>query len=227
MSVFPLLPGLQDPLRVAKHAVGQNFAHVAFLDGSCARCRADGKILPIDTVVSRNFTAWDGLDAAAKGFCETCAWGYSDPTLRTRPILITVETAHVASRDELRRLLSHPLTNQQALTLPVSGKKHLLPNLEWGCVASDDGSLLWSDDAAALMTTLLTMRGIGATEKDLLTAAPPAHLLLSSYQAQARQIFSAWETMNDWRGTPYWDVAVKASRPTLPTDNDDLEPDDA
>lgn len=221
MSAFPLPVGVSDPLEVAYRALGRPFQHVDFVDGSCARCRREGSVLPIDTVVSRNFTAWEGLDAGAKGFCEPCAWAYSEPALRTKPVIVSEGTAVFATRADLRTLLSHPLSPSAAVCLPVSGKKHLLPDAAWGCLVSDDGSLMWADEAAEVMRLVLTLRAMGTNEAELSLAAPPTHLLLMATRAQSAFLFDSWLTLKPWQTSPYWAVLLRASRPTLASEEEE------
>jgi hypothetical protein len=211
-----------DPARTAAHAVTRGTAGSGPLPGPlglrqgapaglCARCGDLTCLHDLKTVLSRNFTDWQTVDPAGEGLCSGCAWSFTDPMLRTRAVLVDGATATMPGRAELRRTLSAPVPSTVALTVPVDGKKHLLPQAQWGTVTSDWGPLVWGAVHAHLFTTVLALRAQGATEGQLGAVAPPVALVLAS--ADPGSVMGAWTTLDLWRGTPYWPVAVRASRP--------------
>lgn len=181
---------------------------------ACGRCARERVVTPLLDVVSRNFTGWDLVRSSSMGMCQPCAWAFTGATLRTQPMLVSAAGAQVPTRALVVALLGTPVPETIALTLPVLGKKHLLPAARWGSVTSDQGPLGWGSAEANLFSCLLRAREAGCTEGDLAAAAPPFTLMRSG--VGAAELFSIWECFGVWRSLPHWPVAVRASR--LPTE---------
>lgn len=213
MSATPL--DSADPLRVAWRSLSEHGAEEPDADGECARCAVLGPIVPLKDVVSENFTGWEGLDPSAPGLCVSCSWGYTPVELRTRPVLVHREEGAIwATPDQVLTSLCQPFPPDMALSMPVAGKKHLLPYAEWGTVSSDGGPLPWTQEAANLARTLVELRFMGVREKELSAPAAPYRVviaLMSDTEATMR-ILNAWTELHAWQDGPYFAVAVRGTR---------------
>jgi hypothetical protein len=179
--------------------------------GECALCGSQTALVSVEKVVSRNFTDWDVLTGDKAGVCVLCAWAFTAPLPKTNPLVITTEpAARVASRDDLRTFLAQPLTSDAAITVPVSGKKHLLPRAAWGMVISDNGPLTWGEEAAAAFAAVVELRDLGVSEAAFASLAPPADVAAAN-----PSVLDTWSALGLWRSGPYWPVLLRASRPDM------------
>jgi len=210
-----------DPVRVAwRYLAVPEFSSDSGLDesnsGVCARCEVITVLMPIQEVVSSNFTGWEGLAPEAQGLCESCSWSFRESRLRINAVLVHSELGAVwASRDQVTACLQVPLTEEVALSVPILGKKHLLPYSEWGTVVGDDGALPWREPEAKLTCVVVALRSFGVRESEMGEPVPPYRVvsdLLADTQATL-DLMAKWEELRPWQGTPQFAIAIRGTRP--------------
>ena len=209
-----------DPVRVAWRSLSpaetsEQFS-ISETNGVCARCEIIALVVPLHKVVSENFTGWGTVDPNGEGFCESCAWAFQEPALRVNSILIHQELGAVwASREQVATCLQVPFTEEITLSIPLQGKKHLLPYAEWGTVVSDDGAYPWGENEAKLATLLIYLRGFGVKESEFNEPVPPYRIVseLLSDTTATLELMEKWELLRSWHGTPQLLIAVRGTRP--------------
>lgn len=185
--------------------------------GRCARCGDSGVLVEVRRVVSRSFTGRDywTLPGGA-GLCSACTWAYQEPALRKRAHVVLGHrqpALHALDSSGLLEVLAREVDSQTVVTVPRSGRKHLLPNAQWGRVLLDDIALPWSRADAARLTVLEEVRGLGASDTDLRQSAPPWPLVQTAGPAQRLQLVQAWDELRLWRNRPpHLEVALVATR---------------
>lgn len=195
---------LVDPVLVTWKALGAP-APVATSGpvARCGRCSQEQSLQLLREILSSNFTGWDQVNPSSQGLCAACAWSFTEPLLRTTPIVITRTSADWSSAEDLLKILVKPLPAGVAISMPIRGQKHLLPSAEWGCVISDGGVLPWGGGPAALLSTMLRARKAGATKSDFDNESPSAEVIVAAGTVS----FEWWQTLKRWRGSPHFDVA--------------------
>lgn len=204
-----------DPVKIAWDCLHNGFSYGLALSQEveeCARCRTMEKCVAISEVVSPNFTDWEIFKNERKGLCLKCSWALKTPELRTSNILLdkTKGTAVLVSAFETQEKLLNPLKIHEALTVPISGRKHLLVKVKWGEIVNDDASVPWSDGAASMLSSVKELRKDGVTTKALLNDYPPVSISRST--SNLAEFFAKWEIVKKWRGTPQLDIALKITQ---------------
>lgn len=193
-------------------------SHAADAVGPCASCGVHTDTgIPVASVVSAKFTNWDLLRHGGPGdphWCPACHWSYTDPLLRTEPLLIHTDgTSTRPTPTVLRALLIAPLPLTAAVTLPVGKRKHLLPQARWGSVTSDHGPMPWTARDAFRFITVLRLRRLGFTEADLRRDAPPFDPFARLAADEQGRTLSDWQEVNTWRtAQSTFTMALAASR---------------
>lgn len=195
------------PVHVAYTALTGNsrLTPGAELCGACGQ-HVD-TVTPWTDVVSDNFTDWDRCARDSNGVCRACAWAFTTRDARTYATLVTdTGTARVVPFGELAGLLSRPVPF--ALTVPVTGRKHLLPFATWGVVTADHGSVPWGHREARLARALTTLLdgGVPVSTFDPVVGVPPVALV------HGYGLFEAWDVMKAWHGSPQYTIALLAAR---------------
>lgn len=186
--------------------------------GGCARCgHVTAEMTPVGQVISRRFTGYESwTNLAGRHLCQVCVWVYRHRTLRTHAHVVTRCPASVtlANRDLLRRVLSTPVPADVAVIIPLRpGRKHLLPDAQWGHLTVDETHLRWSEGDAARLTVMSRLRGLGFTEVMLRDDAPSYTVLHRVPADQWAIVFDDWERLGAWRhADPWWQVGIRASR---------------
>ncbi|WP_051992197.1 hypothetical protein [Mobilicoccus pelagius] len=90
-----------------------------------------------------------------------------------------------------------------ALTVPRTGRKHLLPSAMWGRIFFDDVAIPWSSADAHRLRVVERLRAAGASEADLRRPSPLWPLLRSAGGAHT-QVLSAWPLLDPWRDRLPW-----------------------
>ena len=180
-----------------------------YLDGTCDICHTQGPVRLLHRIVSENFTDWDTLPRGTRYACDTCCWGYLTPDLRTKCYLINKNDSTILplTKAETRPHLITALPAHIALTVPLSGRKHLLPQAQWGYLSSDNGTILWDKEAAELMLDFCILREAGVTDEHLTGHTLPPRTVLT-----ASGVYTAWERIKPWKSSPYYDVVSRVSR---------------
>jgi hypothetical protein len=219
---------MDDVVRTAWAAAGRPAAGRS--RGSCARCGGAGRTTAVRELVSGNFTAWDGwVDPSGRGLCGPCAWAYREPCLRALPTLVRAAGPAMAHprRGDLAGLLSCPAEPGAVLIIPLRpGRKHLLPEAQWGRVVTDDAALPWGPADVARLQAMLRLRQAGFGTR-MLAAAAPAYPVLRRLPAGGRTATLAdWDLLRDWRARPPWlRLAAYVTTPaSLPGPGDGLPP---
>lgn len=215
-----------DPLRTAWRVLGQDAVSTSRknLFSYCGRCGLEENLTPLKEIVSNNFTGWGTVNPATSGFCDSCAWGYRDERLRFLPMIVSLDgNAIFASNKQVATLLSYSLSPDFAISVPFLGKKHLLPHAEWGKVVSDDGALSWRSAEAGLIEVFSHLRAFNIYESEFLEPAPPfrAVLNLSSDTNAILELMNWWEKLIVWQRSPYFRVALRATREDYNSKNND------
>jgi hypothetical protein len=196
--------------------VGADRPGGAGVHGHCARCGGDTVVADVRSVVSRNFTGWNGwLTPSANGLCAACAWGYQTAELRRRPFLVTREPAglrFLQTHDLGGLLKAGALHPGSAVIVPLRGRKHLLPSAAWGSICVDDASLPWTVSDSTLLPVLQELRDVGFGSQMLSCAVPP-YAVLRRLPAQVQAtVIERWTALAPWRQRPLWlRVAVLAT----------------
>ena len=185
--------------------------------GCCARCGDSGRLVEVRRVVSRSFTGRDHWTLpGGAGLCSACTWAYQEPALRKRAHIVLGRrqpVLHALDSPGLLEALSSEVDSQTAVTLPRSGRKHLLPGAQWGRVLLDDIALPWSRADAARLTVLDEIRRLGASDADLRHPAPPWPLIHTVGPAHRPRLLQAWDELRAWRTRPaHLEVALIATR---------------
>lgn len=189
--------------------------------GACARCSRQGPLTPAREVVSKTFTAYDSwARPSGRGLCPACTWGYSSPELRSSIHLITREPAavHACTRQQARRLLEAvALPVDHVLVVPLRpGRKHLLPDADWGRIVLDDAQISWTTDDAQRLRTLRQLREHGFGTRMLRAPSPPFAVLQRLPAGTWASVMDAWRALAPWRTdvSPWLDVALHLTMPT-------------
>ena len=149
-------------------------------------------------VVSRGFTGRsEWMNPAGTRLCRVCAWAYRDERVRRHPMVICRRPGEArlvdgaGARAELRRALPEDM----ALTVPRTGRKHLLPSAMWGRIFFDDVAIPWNTADAHRLRAVEHLRAAGASEADLRRPSPPWPLLRSAGGAHM-QVLSTWPLLD-------------------------------
>lgn len=212
-----------DPLRLLWQHLGMPAADDVTFDPvpvTCARCgTATAESARLTAVISDKFTGWDTYANGNRDprWCPACAWGHVDPALRHYPWFVTPETAGRANPTMLRALLSlGSLDPQTALIVPLSRKKHLLPDARWGVITTDGVHLPWTHRDADRLPLLLTLHRLGFSETALLATTPRFEHLRTLTTEQQASILRTWHLLDPWRTYPaLMQIALRATRKDL------------
>lgn len=182
--------------------------HTEGATGRCCRCGQHAPVTPLKAVFSAKFTAWD-LVGPGDGLCPPCRWAYQ-PSHRTEIWWLTPITATLLTRSQLAdRLSQGPL--KAATTLPLSGRKHLLPYARLSTIRTEDTNLAWTSRDATRLCSYLWLRVRGCSR---ITDPAPSWAWLKT---QPHQVWSAirehWGQLEPWRRCGlYLRVAAAVSR---------------
>lgn len=193
--------------------------------GTCARCGCDGDVVPVRSVVSKVFTAFDDWsNPGGSGLCHTCAWAFSTPNLRSTIHLVGRDPARLSplTKAEAKSVLLHgELDPGTSLVVPLRpGRKHLLPTATWGRVCVDNAQLLWTATHARLLALVDQLRELGFGSRMLTEPAPPFAVMRTLPQAQWATVLRSWEALAVWRApdSPWLSLAVHLTTPTSKED---------
>lgn len=184
--------------------------------GRCGRCAAaDTTLLPAASAVSKVFTAWDQWrNPNAPGLCNACTWGYRHSPLRTHVHLVTTEPRLAClSSAEVYHALAVPLPPDTAVILPLRpGRKHLLPQAQWGRVNVDDAALSWTSADVERLAAVRRLRRHGVGSRMLTEAAPPFGVMRRVGPPQHAALLADWDLLAPWRRRPLWlNVALRCT----------------
>ncbi len=209
---------LSDPAAAAWVAAGRPAVDApAPVDGRCGRCGQDGPTVTSSRIISEKFTGFDAWPFGSRRLCVPCAWAYTrQPT--TQPALLITTTAvteysAVAALAEV--LTAGPLSNSEAVVLPIARRRHILPAAEWGHLATDGLVVTWDHTASTRLADLAWLRTtVGATWPQLHRPAPPSRLLSAQPADHWPRILAAWEALHAWRAVPpMWAAARVLTNP--------------
>lgn len=216
---------LSDPAATAWAAAGSPVVDApTAIDGRCGRCGTDGPTIPSSCAVGEKFTAFDGWPYGLDRLCHTCAWAYARKP-NTQPslhITTTTVTEHIDTAELLGLLVAGPLPDSQAAVVPATRRQHILPNAQWGHLATDGFVIQWDTAAAKHLADTARLRTIIDTAKPknaaawpcLSKPAPPAWLMRSQPAYQWPLILEAWQQLQPWRSLPQlWTVARRLTNP--------------
>lgn len=190
--------------------------------GRCARCLNVAALVPVGDVVSNKFTgATEWLDPRGSGLCPACTWGYRTPELRRQVLLVDLASGDLSriTHEQLYALLSapEPLGAHLAVSLPLAGRKHVLPAAQWGRVCADGTTIPWSAQDAGRLARLAALRSAGVAAARLAEDAPPWSAVRSATPAGRVEILEHWQALEPWRRRRLWlDVAIAVTHPNRP-----------
>lgn len=184
-------------------------------ESRCARCAVMREVAGPGQPVSGNFSSWDEWAQPGGKVCVACSWGYREPALRRRPLLVSCAPPQAIYPDprSLLSLLGEPLPATLALTVPMRpGRKHLLHSAEWGRIGTGDAVLSWSAADAERLGAVIQLRADGFTGR-MLSAAVPAYAVMRSLSPAGQQrALADWSALRPWRSRrPWLDLAVRAT----------------
>lgn len=183
--------------------------------GRCAICQRNPiQVEAIADVVSANYTAFDVIDLSADGFCQACSWAHRERSARRSPVIVSGQLAGWSRASEIKELLSAPLPMTIACSLPIGGRRHVLPFLEWGKVVTDRGTFSWDENAAKLMSLAFDLTRAGAKEDEIVSEPAPPFRILKPKEVNTAKIMEIWERVLPWQGTPHLRVAAAISAAT-------------
>lgn len=181
--------------------------------GRCALCRLKSDALyRVNDVVSDNSTIWDDLRPSDSdmlvGLCEACTWGFRVTEGRGSALYITAQGAQWLTVAEAVPLLTRSLSTDDSLTIPVRGRKHLVPFMQWGTVTSDAAQRMkWGATEAELARAVLLLRKGGASWTNLAAASPSVTDRLS-----LRKAMPLWNVVRAWKQSPQLETIVGTGR---------------
>lgn len=191
------------PQVVAWRAAGSPEGAPTGIAAVCSGCgQHTNTATPLAVIVSAKFTGWDQhlpTGGTEPHWCPTCVWLHTTPMLRTDPLLITTDTAHVPTPADLTRTLSTALPGAVAVLLPRAKRKHIAPLSRWGHVTSDEGPVAWTVRDATRFTILLGLRQRGFTTADLHCDAPPIDPFRRLSADEQSETLAVWPAITDWR----------------------------
>lgn len=183
----------------------------------CARCRTHTSVMvPIRGAVSGRFTAyrsWTNMTGAR--LCAACAWAYRTPQLRRMAHRITrrPDTITAVSAAELFAALCDPIDADTAFTVPTAGRKHLLPDAQWGRIYVDETAVSFTADDRRSLVAMARLRGAGFSEPALFASEPSYRVLAIVPHERWEDIFDDWMTLDLWRAAdPWWQIGIRATR---------------
>ncbi|WP_394276127.1 hypothetical protein [Luteococcus sp.] len=174
--------------------------------------------MPVGQVVSRFYRGWDTwADATGSGVCPACVWGFRSPLLRSLPHWIH-RAPHMLTpvRDtDLTDLLHRPLSNDESLVVPLHpSRRHLIHLAQWGCITTDDTTLVWDQTAADRFATYTQLRNLGIRDSHLTHPTPPWTALQDLTVNQIRLVLQLWPLLHPWRTSPAWmRLAARTAHP--------------
>lgn len=194
LTVVDVVAGVESPV-VDDVAVG----------GPCARCGSPSGRISVADVVSRVFTGTDRwIHPAGRSLCGVCAWAYSAP--RAREAIRCVSRAPAAVREltlaqAYAQLSGGGLEASLALVIPIRpGRRHLLPQAQWGRIVTDHGCFTWSSTDADRLLAVHRLHGAGIPAAALMGAAAPWLVIdRARSSGQLAQTLNDWELLKPWR----------------------------
>lgn len=211
-----------DPVAVAWSASACPGSDDAGEIGRCARCLTTAALTPVAAVVSNKFTGiTDWSDPRGSGLCPACTWAYRTTTLRRQMLLVDRTHSQLTELEpaQLYALLStpEPLGAHLAASLPLAGRKHVLPAAQWGRICVDGTTIPWSAQDAGRLVRVAALRSAGVAAARLAEDAPPWSAVRSAAPTDRLLIMEHWQALEPWRRRRLWlDVAIAVTHPNRP-----------
>jgi len=141
-----------------------------------------------------------------------CAWGLGGAGLRSSILEIRPGQVRELDAATLAELLSHPVTEQTAVVLPLRpGRKHLLPEARWGHVVVDDVAVRWGGAEVILRAEMAWLRARDFSVSMIHDGTPDVGILRRIPTDELADVLESLERVRRWRRSPQWQVAVRAS----------------
>ena len=177
--------------------------HLSSIEGSCALCQdfQAARGYKISSVVSGNSTIWDDLrqTGSSPKMCEGCAWGFRSEKARKSVFIVTQDAYLEVTFPEASEFILQPLDRATSMSVPITARKHTLPYMAWGAIATDiQYRLSWGPGEAKMANSLFALRKAGASWASLEQAQPSPGLGLPS-----GDIFSFWDELRKWKESPH------------------------
>lgn len=187
------------------------------LGARCGRCLDKSTETALARpALSAQFGSWDEIMATTDGMqwlCRSCAWSYVSMESRRRSYRVTARGFTPALWPTIAaELVTGPVPPSVAWSIPVGGKRIVLPRADWGLVATDHMVTPWTAGHADALRSVLQLRAAGVTESDLKSSRP-----LLGYGAtpeEQMQNAHSWDSLSQWRESVLWQLFVKLSRPS-------------
>lgn len=198
-----------DPVTIAWQCSGEPTDNAPRRHGKCVRCSGYGNVTSLRNTVSQKFTSFDAL-GSGDGLCPACSWAFTPGHMR-QAWHITTETAATLTTSQLGSILQSPLQDG-ALTLPIRGRKHLLPWAQWATIRVDDVNLRWTTTEVEKFACVTWLRSHGLAPSQFYEDAPPWAWLTRQPKTLWPAIFDHWEQLRPWRtNQTFLAAALKAT----------------
>lgn len=214
---------LSDPAAAAWVAAGRPAVDAPTpVDGRCGRCGEDGPTVASSRIITEKFTGFDAWPFGTRRLCVACAWAYSHlPTAQPNMLITTTAVIRYTNVADLAAMLAAAaLPDTHAVMVPTAGRRHILPTMQWGHLATDGLVIAWGAESARRLTGLAWLRTtVGATWPQLGNPAPPARLLTRQPSDHWARLVQAWASLQPWRTVPpLWAAArLLTNRPPTAT----------
>lgn len=176
----------------------------------CGNCETASLTAPASKILTSQFGSWDAIIEDPKGgrwLCDSCAWAYRSVPYRRAAAIVTLSEAgegmggkvEWATKADLVQALSRPIPSNMAISIPLSGKKIVLPTARWGMVATDARLLRWSPRNHRQLKAALELRALGTGEVALAEPSPPYYLLDKTDTGDHPRIKMLWDALKPVR----------------------------
>lgn len=181
----------------------------------CGSCHLVAECTPARKALSTNFGSWDDISPGPDGLrwlCRACAWAYRHTAARYAPIEVTAARYAELSWQQLGdRLLRGAIPTGTAYSVPLGGKRWVLPRAKWGRVCTDYGVVPWGLALTSALQSVREMRTAGCKEGQLRAKAPP--IGVGRTVEDQLLVSRNWDATHAYRNSPtLWMLLVKASR---------------
>lgn len=176
----------------------------------CVRCGTPNGVYPFRSFVSGRFTDLTRMKfPTGRGFCYPCGILFKNPIFRQQPFLIT-QSQTSNTYQHIYQMLGHTLTKDTAASVPLSGRKHVLPFTQWGAVSFDGEVLPWEDTYSVRWRMFQSLTDSGVNVSNIaLNTSPPAQVV------KDRRLSMLWRTVTKERSEPWFNLAIHVKQQTL------------
>ena len=179
--------------------------------GECDFCsgRLSNEVYPTVKFFSKNFTEWDKFlefGSMKKYICTKCAWFFSEKTLRIKSLYIKKikkkEEEYIVDFIDFERLsdiLKKSFIEHESLTVSFSGRKHLVPYMQWQHICTDDGNVFWGSRESEMFNDVFFLRSLNIPVSVISREKSLTSIKFSELQkTHLTQILIVWNNLESW-----------------------------